>query len=64
MEKQLQSVSHAVGALAASDTTMMFISTSAFSYIRSADDASPVRSEVAVEQTGMIRKFVDREKIF
>jgi hypothetical protein len=34
----------------------MFISTSAFSYIRSAaDDAAPVRSEIAVEQARMIR---------
>lgn len=34
---------------------MMFISTSAFSYIRSAaDGASPVRSEIGVEQARMI----------
>lgn len=43
----------------------MFISTSAFSYIRSVvDDASSVRSEVAVEQSGMIREATDKLNIF
>ena len=38
----------------------IFISTSAFSYIRSVvEDASTVSSEVAVEQTGMIREIVE-----
>lgn len=41
----------------ASDVMMMFISTSAFSYIRSVvDDASSARSEIAVEQARMIRE--------
>jgi hypothetical protein len=41
------------------------ISTSAFSYIRSAaDDAALVRSEIAVEQTRMIRNILHRVRVF
>lgn len=48
----------------ASDAMMMFISTSAFSYIRSVvDDASSVRSEFAVEQTRMISGEIREEKV-
>lgn len=59
-----------MGAAAASrrtlmvETMMMFISTSAFSYIRSVADDASVRSEIAVEQTRMIRKLVDKVKVF